>query len=90
MLSFGTRWHNLTSEFQSNHNKLSHWKWKAVSPSISYSTSQTSKQKKKAERKFSATTKHELWFKEGQGMWGGNLLFNIFENEKGESTLPST
>lgn len=34
MLSFGTRWHNLTSEFQSNHDKLSHWKWKTVSPSL--------------------------------------------------------
>lgn len=70
MLSFGTRWHNLTSEFQANHNKLSHWKWKTVSPSISYSTSQTSKQKRKAERKFSAKTKHELWLRRG-GEWGG-------------------
>lgn len=45
MLPFGTRWHNLTLEFQSNHNKLSHWKWKAVS--ISYSRRQASKQKGK-------------------------------------------
>lgn len=60
MLSFGTRWHTLTSEFRSNHNKLSHWQWKTVSPSISYSRNQNSKQKRKAERSFAAKKELEL------------------------------
>lgn len=81
MLSFGTRWHTLTSESWSNHNKLSHWKWKPASSSISQSRNQTYKQKGKAE---TLCSKEGTWVMMGVGglpnMWvGGNLLFNKFE-----------